>query len=152
MNRRLRTATGQTQGKACSLTTLDKRAETNERKKNATTPPPRDTHALDEQACLLLAPLALYPKAGALGTPLCGVLTLFYRGLLELAKSFLDPFGNEGSRAQNIQSDVLLAEVNRGSSGWWRAGARVPYDAPFGRLRLLRAPLRHAAATAGTGP
>ena len=39
----------QTQGKACSLTTLDKRAETNERKKNATTPPPRDTHALDEQ-------------------------------------------------------------------------------------------------------
>ena len=83
---------------------------------------------------LLLAPLALYPKAGALGTPLCGVLTLFYRGLLELAKSFLDPFGNEGSRAQNIQSDVLLAEVNRGSSGWWRAGARVPFDAPFGRL------------------
>jgi hypothetical protein len=115
---------------------------------------------------LVLAPLALYPKVGALAVPLCGILTLFYRGLLELAKSFLDPFGNEGrvhrnpnshtppwppdpsvkqrtpctqlrsacltlasysSRAQNINSDVLLTEVNRGSNGWWRGGQRIPF-------------------------
>ena len=77
---------------------------------------------------LFLAPFALYPKAGALAAPLSGVLTLFYRGLLELSKSFLDPFGNEGSRAQNIQSDVLLTENNRNSNHWWRAGQRMPFD------------------------
>ena len=31
------------------------------------------------------------------------LLVLFYHGLLELAMSFLDPFGNEGSQFQNIQ-------------------------------------------------
>ena len=40
-----------------------------------------------------------------------------------------DPFGNEGSRAQNIQSDVLIAETNRGSSGWWRGVEGVPFEA-----------------------
>ena len=40
------------------------------------------------------------------------LLTLFYRGLLELSKSFLDPFGNDGSRAQNIYVDVIIQEVN----------------------------------------
>ena len=77
---------------------------------------------------LVLSPLALYPKVGALTVPLCGILTLFYRGLLELSKSFLDPFGNEGSCAQNIQSDVLITEINRGSAGWERGGAALPFD------------------------
>lgn len=44
---------------------------------------------------LIMAPFALYPKCGAFIVPLLGFLTLFYRGLLFLAMSFLDPFGNE---------------------------------------------------------
>ena len=44
---------------------------------------------------LLLSPFALYPKVGWVIVPLSGLLTLFFRGLLELSKSFLDPFGNE---------------------------------------------------------
>ena len=47
---------------------------------------------------VVLAPPALYAELGALSIPLCGLLTLFFKGLLELSKSFLDPFGNEGSR------------------------------------------------------
>lgn len=44
---------------------------------------------------IVLAPIALYPRLGALTIPLCGVLCIFYRGFLTLSKSFLDPFGNE---------------------------------------------------------
>ena len=50
-----------------------------------------------------LAPLALYPEAGSLSIPLAGLLTLFFKGLLELSKSFLDPFGVEGYPGQNIR-------------------------------------------------
>lgn len=84
---------------------------------------------------LLLAPVALYPKVGALVVPLAGVLTLFYRGLLFLAMSFLDPFGNEGSRAQNINSDVLITEVNRNSNAWWRASEAMPFDKPAREIK-----------------
>jgi len=51
-----------------------------------------------------------------------GVMTLFYRGLLELSKSFLDPFGNKrvSSKfmAADLEVDVLLAESNAGSVVW----------------------------------
>ena len=43
-----------------------------------------------------LAPLSLYSGLGSLSIPLCAVLTHFFKGLLELSKSFLDPFGNDG--------------------------------------------------------
>ena len=74
----------------------------------------------------VLAPLALYPKVGELCIPLCTILTLFYRGLLQLSKSFLDPFGNFGSKAQNINTDVFLAESNAGAPRWSQLGERVP--------------------------
>ena len=45
---------------------------------------------------VIIAPVALYAKLGALSIPLCGLLTLFFKGLLELSKSFLTPSGNEG--------------------------------------------------------
>jgi hypothetical protein len=76
---------------------------------------------------LVLSPVALYPQAGALCVPLSGLLTLFYRGLLELSKSFLDPFGNEGSEAQNVQTDVLIAEVNAGVPRWTAGAEELPY-------------------------
>ena len=79
---------------------------------------------------IVLAPFALYPRTGALTVPLVGILTLFYRGFLVLSKSFLDPFGNEGSDAQlqYIRTDTLLAEVNAASTRWWRGSERLPFD------------------------
>lgn len=50
-----------------------------------------------------LAPLSLYSGLGSLSIPLCAVLTHFFKGLLELSKSFLDPFGNDGYPNQNIR-------------------------------------------------
>ena len=76
---------------------------------------------------VLLAPLALYAQLGRLAIPLCGLLTLFFKGLLELSKSFLDPFGNEGFPGQNIRVDVLVSELNFGAqSRWSAAGAVLP--------------------------
>ena len=75
---------------------------------------------------LLLAPFALFPRLGALSILLSGILGLFYRGLLELSKSFLDPFGNEGSIGQNLVIDCLMGEVNAGSVRWVEGGARMP--------------------------
>jgi len=77
-----------------------------------------------------LAPLALYPEAGSLSIPLAGLLTLFFKGLLELSKSFLDPFGVEGYPGQNIRVDVLVSELNFGAgSRWVKAGTTLP-EAP----------------------
>ena len=38
---------------------------------------------------LVLAPFALFPRLGALSVLLSGILGLFYRGLLQLSRSFL---------------------------------------------------------------
>ena len=58
-----------------------------------------------------------------------GLLTLFFKGLLELSKSFLDPFGREGYRAHNIRVDVLVSELNFGaSSRWVEAGDALPSE------------------------
>ena len=64
--------------------------------------------------------------------PLSGVLTVFYRGLLELSKTFLDPWGNEGPDHQNVNIDVLLAEISAGLPRWsstvQSTAAAVPPD------------------------
>ena len=75
---------------------------------------------------LLLAPAALYPKMGLMSVPLSGVIVFFYRGLLELSKSFLDPWGNDGSEAQNVNIDGLLAEVHKDTPLWANAGQCAP--------------------------
>ena len=67
---------------------------------------------------LYLAPLALYPKVGALAVPLSGILTLFYEGLLNLAKSFIDPLDNERVHRGGICIDTLIAESNAGAVRW----------------------------------
>jgi len=88
------------------------------------------THFLVD-SLLLLAPFALYPKTGAFSIFLTGVMTLFYRGLLELSKSFLDPFGNKrvSSKfmAADLEVDVLLAESNAGSLVWPQGAAKLPF-------------------------
>jgi hypothetical protein len=74
-----------------------------------------------------LAPFALYAQIGTLSIPLVGLLALFFKGLLELSKSFLDPFGVEGFTDQNIRVDVLVSELNFGAaSRWVKAGAVLP--------------------------
>eukprot|EP00970_Alexandrium_tamarense_P010291 scaffold2066_cov172-Alexandrium_tamarense.AAC.8 len=77
----------------------------------------------------VLAPLALYTKMGTFNIVSTGLLTLFFKGLLELSKSFLDPFGREGYTAHNIRVDVLVSELNFGaSSRWVQAGDALPSD------------------------
>ena len=76
---------------------------------------------------VILAPFALYSALGLLSVPATGLLTLFFKGLLELSKSFLDPFGTEGSPGQNIRVDVLVSELNFGAgSRWLKAGEVLP--------------------------
>lgn len=76
-----------------------------------------------------LAPLALYTKMGPFNILSTGLLTLFFKGLLELSKSFLDPFGREGYRAHNIRVDVLVSELNFGaSSRWIQSGDALPSE------------------------
>ena len=74
-----------------------------------------------------LAPFSLYSGLGVLSIPLCGLLTLFFKGQLEVSKSFLDPFGNEGHPGQNIRVDVLVSELNFGAgSRWFLAADSLP--------------------------
>ena len=76
-----------------------------------------------------VAPLALYTKMGALNIVSTGLITLFFKGLLELSKSFLDPFGTEGYRAHNIRVDVLVSELNFGAAHRWvDAGDALPSE------------------------
>jgi hypothetical protein len=63
---------------------------------------------------LLMAPFALYGRLGAVSIILCGVLTFFYRGLLDVSKSFLDPFGNDGTAAE-IEVPVIVRDANQAS-------------------------------------
>jgi len=81
---------------------------------------------------LVTAPVALYPQVGVLSVPLSGLLTIFFRGLLNLSKAFLDPFGNaprsKSEPRQTIMTDALMAEVNAASTRWWRGGERLPFD------------------------
>ena len=79
---------------------------------------------------VILAPFSLYSQTGTLSIPLTGLLTLFFKGLLELSKSFLDPFGNEGYPAQNIRVDVLVSELNFGAASRWVKAGKVLPDEP----------------------
>ena len=69
---------------------------------------------------------------GVVSIPMTGVLTLFYRGLLELSKSFLDPFGNRRvsftSLTSDIHIDCLIGESNAGSLVWPQGAQRFPID------------------------
>lgn len=76
---------------------------------------------------VMMAPFALYPEVGSMAIPLVGLLALFFRGLLTLSKSFLDPFGVEGYTDQNIRVDVLVSELNFGAAKRWiTAGSKLP--------------------------
>lgn len=89
------------------------------------------THCLVD-ILLLLAPFGLFANLGWFAIPMTGLFTLFYRGLLELSKSFLDPFGNRrvsftGLSAE-VNVDCLIGESNAGSLIWPHGAKQMPFD------------------------
>ena len=75
------------------------------------------------------APLALYSELGAWSVICVGILTVFYSGLLDLAKIFLDPLDNEDFCRNSIYMDigVLIRESNAGSTRWVNGAATLPF-------------------------
>ncbi|KAL7520735.1 hypothetical protein ACHAWX_005445 [Stephanocyclus meneghinianus] len=64
---------------------------------------------------------------GVLGTLL---LTMFYQGLFDLAKQFLDPYDNEnyGKGDDPLVVDTLIAETNAGSVRWLNSFQQQPWN------------------------
>jgi len=91
------------------------------------------THCLVD-ILLLIAPFGLYAHLGVFSIPMTGIISLFYRGLLELSKSFLDPFGNRRISYSGLTSDIsvdcLIGESNAGSLVWPQGAKRFPFDEP----------------------
>ena len=89
------------------------------------------THCLVD-VLMMITPFGLYPHLGIFAIPMTGVMALFYRGLLELSKSFLDPFGNRrvsfSGLSADISVDCLIGETNAGSLVWPQAAKRLPFD------------------------
>lgn len=59
----------------------------------------------------------------------CGLLTMFYQGLFDLAKQFLDPYDNEnyGKGDDPLCIDTLIAETNAGSIRFMNGLAQKPF-------------------------
>ena len=64
---------------------------------------------------------------GILGS---GLLTMFYQGLFDLAKQFLDPYDNEnyGKGDDPLVIDTLIAETNAGSVRWLNSFVQQPWS------------------------
>ena len=84
---------------------------------------------------IFLAPFALYPDLGVYSIFCVGLVTLFYTGLLDLAKVFLDPLDNQSFRKSSINLGidlgVLTRESNAGSIHFKKSGAHLPFELPF---------------------
>jgi hypothetical protein len=81
---------------------------------------------------------------GIIGT---GLLTMFYQGLFDLAKQFLDPYDNEnyGKGDDPLVIDTLIAETNAGSVRWLNSFQQQPWNRQSlvdGELSNLILPLR----------
>ncbi|KAL7532202.1 hypothetical protein ACHAXR_004485, partial [Thalassiosira sp. AJA248-18] len=59
-----------------------------------------------------------------------GLLTMFYQGLFDLAKQFLDPYDNEnyGKGDDPLVIDTLIAESNAGSVRWMNSFQQQPWN------------------------
>jgi len=84
------------------------------------------------------------PFVGAAGT---GLLTMFYQGLFDLAKQFLDPYDNEnyGKGDDPLCIDTLIAESNAGSVRYLNGFAEQPFDTQkliHGNMLEYQLPLR----------
>lgn len=76
-----------------------------------------------------IAPFALYGELGVWSIPAVGLLTLFYSGLLDLSKIFLDPLDNDDFYEESVNMDlgVLIREGNAGSTRWKSAVEILPF-------------------------
>lgn len=81
---------------------------------------------------LVMSPFALYADLGVYSILCVGMITLFYTGLLDLAKIFLDPLNNEQytKTSINLSMDlgVLTQETNASSVHFKESGSRVPFE------------------------
>lgn len=79
---------------------------------------------------VMIAPVALYPDLGFYSVFCVGVLTLFYTGLMDLAKVFLDPLDNDDFTQNSIDMDVgvFIRESNAASIRFKNAAATLPFD------------------------
>ena len=77
---------------------------------------------------IFCAPFALYAELGAFSIISVGILTLFYSGLLDLAKVFLDPLDNEDYCQGSVKIDlsVLIRETNAASNRWKIGAETLP--------------------------
>jgi hypothetical protein len=75
------------------------------------------------------APIALFTDLGECSVFAVGLVTLFYTGLNNLGKIFLDPLNNEEFCENSIFMDlaVLIRETNGISTQWMKAGEEVPF-------------------------
>jgi len=78
---------------------------------------------------LLIAPFALYWELGIWSVAATGLLTLFYSGLLDLAKILLDPLDNDAFYEESVNVDigVLIRESNSGSTRWKYSAELLPF-------------------------
>ena len=62
-----------------------------------------------------------------------GLLTLFYTGLLDLAKILLDPLDNDEfyEAFVNVDIGVLIREGNTGSTRWKYSAEMLPFATNF---------------------
>lgn len=74
---------------------------------------------------LVLTPLALYARLGVAAVPLSSAFVVFYRGLVDVCKSFLDPFGNSNT-AVEIQVPVLVRDCNVASARFVAVAEVIP--------------------------
>lgn len=78
---------------------------------------------------VISSPLALYSSMGEASIVAVGLVTLFYTGLNNLAKIFLDPLNDEEFCENSIFMDlgVLIREANSITCQYVKAGAKVPF-------------------------
>lgn len=78
---------------------------------------------------VLMTPFSCYFTMGPAAVIATLILTVFYEGMLDLAKILLDPYDNEdygGRSGIYISVDTLIQETNLGSRRWLRGGTWVP--------------------------
>jgi len=80
-------------------------------------------------ALVIFAPLALYPELGDYAIPAVGIITLFYTGLMNLGKIFLDPLNNEEFCGNSIFMDigVFVREGNVASTQFREGAEELPF-------------------------
>ena len=84
---------------------------------------------VDSFLLIVIAPFALYSELGIWSISAVGLLTLFYAGLLDLAKILLDPLDNDEfyDAPVNVDIGVLIRESNAGSTRWKYAAEILPF-------------------------